>query len=261
MSLPVGKIGAIEARPIGAAILPPSRLPEVTRVGWWLSAARAAAATVATLIVTAGCSSGASGTPSSAIGVTAPGASSPATAASPARTGPPGGSEPSSRPSQAGAASSSPAPASPGPFRLTSPAFAENQPIPAEFTCHGADRSPPLSWTAAPPGTAALVLLVVDPDAKGFMHWSVLDLPAGTSRLPAGAGAPDAPIQQGRNDFGKVGYGGPCPPSGVHRYRFTLSAIARPLALSGHPTGTAVQTAVGASSVLAQATLVGTAAG
>jgi phosphatidylethanolamine-binding protein (PEBP) family uncharacterized protein len=93
-----------------------------------------------------------------------------------------------------------------------------------------------------PAGTKALVLLVVDPDANQFVHWTVLA----------------SAFQQGRNDFGNVGYGGPCPPSGTHHYRFTLSALAAPLKLAGHPSGSAVRTALAATKVLGRATLIGT---
>jgi phosphatidylethanolamine-binding protein (PEBP) family uncharacterized protein len=86
----------------------------------------------------------------------------------------------------------------------------------------------------------------------------VLDLKPTTTGLPRGVGPTADSFQQGRNDFGKVGYGGPCPPSGTHHYRFTLSALAAPLGLGGHPTGAAVRKALASAKVLARATLVGT---
>ncbi len=110
-----------------------------------------------------------------------------------------------------------------------------------------------------PAGTAALVLVVDDPDARGFVHWLALDLPGGAAGSLPGAVAANAPApQQGRNDFGRVGWGGPCPPSGTHHYQFALSALAAPLGLAGHPDGKAVQAALKSATILGQATLTGT---
>jgi Raf kinase inhibitor-like YbhB/YbcL family protein len=121
-------------------------------------------------------------------------------------------------------------------FNLTSPAFAEGGEIPRRFTCDGEDVSPALEWTGAPDKAAAFLLIVDDPDARGFVHWIVVDLDATASGgLPEGMStSPDSP-RQGQNDFGRVGYGGPCPPSGTHRYRFTLHALDAPLNLTGTP--------------------------
>ncbi len=141
---------------------------------------------------------------------------------------------------------------------LRSPAFADGAPIPSEFSCRGADVSPPLAWTGVPAGTAALVLFVDDPDGRDWVHWSVLDLPAQDGSLPRGVPSAADPPRQGLNDFGRVGYGGPCPPSGTHHYRFTLYALAAPLGLTGHPDGTAVRAALAKATVLARTTLTGT---
>jgi len=144
------------------------------------------------------------------------------------------------------------------PFQLSSPAFTDQTAIPVANTCKGRDISPELDWSSVPAGTAALVLFVDDPDGRDWVHWSVLDLPPATMQLPE-ALAPDAAgIQQGRNDFGNVGYGGPCPPSGTHHYRFRLYALAAPLGLAGHPDGTAVRAALARARVLGRATLTGT---
>jgi hypothetical protein len=106
-----------------------------------------------------------------------------------------------------------------------------------------------------PSGAAALVLVVDDPDARGFVHWIVLDLPGADGSLPKGvAPAADTP-QQGTNGFGKVGWGGPCPPSGTHHYHFTLTAIGTPLGLPGHPNGQEVAAALASADVLGQVTL------
>ena len=113
-------------------------------------------------------------------------------------------------------------------FRTSSPAFADGASIPARHTCDGEDISPRLTWSGTPLGARSLALVVDDPDApRGtFTHWVVYDLPADLTELGEGAtqGA------QGRNSFGRRGYGGPCPPPGdqPHRYRFTLYALEVP---------------------------------
>jgi Raf kinase inhibitor-like YbhB/YbcL family protein len=120
------------------------------------------------------------------------------------------------------------------PLLLSSPAFAPGGAIPSEYTCDGADISPPLAWSGAPAGTRSFVLVIADPDAPSgtFRHWAVYDIPAGARGLPAGygPGRPAAGLAEARNDFGQIGYGGPCPPQGggVHHYRFRLMAISRP---------------------------------
>ena len=143
-------------------------------------------------------------------------------------------------------------------FALTSTAFEEGGDIPREFTCDGADVSAPLAWTGVPTGAGALVLVVDDPDARGFVHWIVLDLPGTDGQLPKGVSSTADSPKQGRNDFGKVGWGGPCPPSGSHRYRFTLTAVAAPLGLTGQPSGEHVAATLAAADVLGEAALNGT---
>jgi Raf kinase inhibitor-like YbhB/YbcL family protein len=130
------------------------------------------------------------------------------------------------------------------PFRLASSAFAAGEAIPREFTCDGANVSPPLAWADVPAGTAALVLLVDDPDARDFVHWIILDLPGANGDLRKDIPPSTASPQQGLNDFGKIGWGGPCPPSGTHHYRFTLTALSAKLGLSGHPGGGTVRDAL-----------------
>jgi Raf kinase inhibitor-like YbhB/YbcL family protein len=110
--------------------------------------------------------------------------------------------------------------------------------MPRRLTCDGANVSPALRWSGAPVATRGFALLCDDPDAPAglWRHWAIYDLPATLTELP-GAIAPDA-FAQGVNDFGRVGYGGPCPPHGhgVHRYRFTLLALAvERLDLPRHP--------------------------
>jgi Raf kinase inhibitor-like YbhB/YbcL family protein len=109
-------------------------------------------------------------------------------------------------------------------FKLSSPAFADGTDIPVRYTCDGEDISPRLTWSGTPPGTRSLALVVDDPDApRGtFTHWVVYDLTPDLTELGEGS----TPGTQGRNGFGRTGYGGPCPPpGGPHRYRFTLYAL------------------------------------
>ena len=141
---------------------------------------------------------------------------------------------------------------------LTSSAFADGEPIPAKYSCRGADISPPLAWRGVPAEAKALVLFVDDPDGRDWVHWSVLDMPAEDGQSAAGVDPGASRPQQGTNDFRKVGYGGPCPPSGTHHYRFTLYALAAPLGLDGHPDGTAVRRALEKADVVARVRLTGT---
>ena len=147
---------------------------------------------------------------------------------------------------------------SPKPFTLTSSAFDDGAPIPRAATCDGADRSPALDWTGAPAGTQALVLVVIDPDARDFVHWVAFDMTgAPDGHLAAGLDASATHPAQGRNGFGKRGYGGPCPPSGQHHYLFTLSALDRPLGIGGTPSLAEVKAAM-KGHVLAETKLTGT---
>jgi Raf kinase inhibitor-like YbhB/YbcL family protein len=143
-------------------------------------------------------------------------------------------------------------------FVLTSEVFAEGGTIPREFSCDGSNVSPPLAWTGVPSGAGALVLFVDDPDARGFVHWVVLDLPAGDGALPKGVEPSAATPLQGGNAFGKTGWGGPCPPSGTHHYQFTLTAIRDPLGLGGGAPADDVRAALGRATVLGTATLTAT---
>jgi len=120
---------------------------------------------------------------------------------------------------------------------LSSLAFREGSKIPAKYSCQGEDVSPALHWGEPPQGTRSFALIMDDPDAPGgvFTHWVLLNVPLDTRDLPeavpAQAQLPDRSLQ-GKNDFGRTGYGGPCPPPGsAHRYRFTLYALDRMLDL------------------------------
>jgi Raf kinase inhibitor-like YbhB/YbcL family protein len=126
-------------------------------------------------------------------------------------------------------------------FTLTSSAFVEGGAIPRTYACDGQDTSPPLAWSGAPDGTKTLALVMTDPDANGFVHWVFFNVDATASGgIPTGFSAsPDGPAQ-GKNSFGKAGYGGPCPPSGTHHYAFRLLALDAPLALTGAPSASQV---------------------
>ncbi|MEA5503011.1 YbhB/YbcL family Raf kinase inhibitor-like protein [Halotia wernerae UHCC 0503] len=121
-------------------------------------------------------------------------------------------------------------------MKLASSAFDANGLIPVKYTCNGKDISPPLIWDEVPTGTQSIVLIVDDPDAPGgtFVHWVVYDIPATVRQLPEQIAAVETLSNggvQGTNDFGKLGYGGPCPPSGIHRYFFKLYALNQKLGL------------------------------
>jgi Raf kinase inhibitor-like YbhB/YbcL family protein len=130
-------------------------------------------------------------------------------------------------------------------FVLTSPAFKADGEIPRKYSCDGDDVSPPLEWADAPDDTVALALIVDDPDARGFVHWAVFDIDGTQSGgLPEGfSSSPDAP-SQGTNTFRRIGWGGPCPPSGTHHYRFTLFALNAPLELAGAPKADEIRAAM-----------------
>lgn len=121
-------------------------------------------------------------------------------------------------------------------LKVTSAAFAEGGAIPAEYTCDGRNVSPPLAWDGVPPDAKTLALIADDPDApRGvWTHWVVFNLPASERKLDEGVPATETlagGAKQGKNDFDNAGYGGPCPPSGTHRYYFKLYALDGALSL------------------------------
>ncbi len=126
-------------------------------------------------------------------------------------------------------------------IHITSPAFANGDDIPTRYTCDGQNVSPPLQWDAVPEETQAIALICDDPDApmKTFVHWVLYNLPPAARELPENAGAdaslPDG-AEEGVNDFAKAGYGGPCPPSGTHRYYFKIYALDRQVKPGRHAT-------------------------
>jgi Raf kinase inhibitor-like YbhB/YbcL family protein len=147
-------------------------------------------------------------------------------------------------------------------FAVTSPDFKDGGDIPTAFTCDGAGRSPKLQWSGAPEKTTAFALTVDDPDAPGgsFTHWVVYNIPGAARALDEGVKpAPDLGdgTKQGVNGFGKIGYGGPCPPPGPpHRYVFAFHALAKPIEQSDQESTEAVREAIQKAS-LAEARLVG----
>jgi hypothetical protein len=116
-------------------------------------------------------------------------------------------------------------------MKLSSPAFGEGETIPAEYTCDGGNRSPAFIWGGIPDNTISLLLVCDDPDAPGgiFRHWAAYNIPPDFPGLEAGYGPEslEPGFMQAVNDFGKPGYGGPCPPKGdkPHSYHFRLSAL------------------------------------
>ncbi len=115
-------------------------------------------------------------------------------------------------------------------MKITSSAFQEGASLPSKFTCDGGGTSPPLQIAGVPAGAKSLVLIVDDPDAPGglFTHWILWNISPQTNAISEG-GAPSG--VRGANDFGTSGYGGPCPPSGTHRYYFKILALDRELDL------------------------------
>lgn len=147
-------------------------------------------------------------------------------------------------------------------FEITSSAFTQGQPIPIVYSGKGDDISPPLSWSGSPNGTKSFVLLVDDPDApsKKWTHWVVYNIPETVHALPEAIPQEDTLADgtcQGISDFGTVGYGGPMPPSGTHRYFFKLYALDTMLSLPSSVNQSQVEKAM-EGHVLAKTELMGT---
>ena len=115
-------------------------------------------------------------------------------------------------------------------FMIMSSAFANGEAIPELYTCDGSDISPPLEWNFQPPGTMSFALICDDPDAPvgNWVHWVIYNIPADSLKLeenfPTDRRLPDVTLQ-GKNSWGRIGYGGPCPPGGTHRYFFRIYAL------------------------------------
>jgi Raf kinase inhibitor-like YbhB/YbcL family protein len=149
---------------------------------------------------------------------------------------------------------------------ITSTAFAPSGAIPSLYTCEGRNVSPPLAWSGVPAGTKSLALVVDDPDAPDpaapkmtWVHWVLYGIPPTATGLPEAVKPEALPAgtREGRNDFGRTAYGGPCPPIGRHRYFFKLYALDTVLPDLERPTRAQLEKAM-AGHVLAQAELMGT---
>jgi Raf kinase inhibitor-like YbhB/YbcL family protein len=147
-------------------------------------------------------------------------------------------------------------------FQLATTAFSAGGAIPRKFTCDGPDVSPKLAWSDPPGKTQSFALIMDDPDAPAgtWVHWVIYDLPANTRELAEGVAKQEQlsnGARQGRNDFGKIGYGGPCPPPGKpHRYFFKLCALDAKLDLKAGATKADVERAM-KGHILTQAELIG----
>jgi Raf kinase inhibitor-like YbhB/YbcL family protein len=151
-------------------------------------------------------------------------------------------------------------------IELASSSFAPMGKIPPRHTCEGEDVSPELHWSGIPDGTRSLVLIVDDPDAPDpraprmtWVHWVLYDIPPDATRLPEAVAEAVLPpgTKQGRNDWKRIGYGGPCPPVGRHRYFHKLYALDSELGDLRQPTKAELEHAM-EGKVLAQAELIGT---
>lgn len=128
-------------------------------------------------------------------------------------------------------------------MKLTSPAFSEGASIPRKYTCQGDDISPELTWSNVPQNTKSFALICDDPDASGgtWVHWVIFNIPPSVTKIPEG----EKPVGiEGITNFGKTGYGGPCPPSGTHRYFFKLYALDTELSLKRGATAQDVEHAM-----------------
>ena len=149
-------------------------------------------------------------------------------------------------------------------IELTSSAFEYGQPIPPKHACTGdvatslKDVSPELSWGEPPAGTQSFALIMDDPDASPdpFDHWIIFNIPASTRSLPESMPV-NSGFSNGNNSWGRTGYGGPCPPSGTHRYFFKLYALDEMLAISEGATKGELEKAM-VGHILAQGELMGT---
>jgi Raf kinase inhibitor-like YbhB/YbcL family protein len=146
-------------------------------------------------------------------------------------------------------------------LQITSSAFLDGAMIPGRYTCDGPDVSPDLSWSGVPDRSKSLALICDDPDAPvgTWVHWVLFNIPAGEKELPAEI-APEATLpngaKHGTNDFRRLGYGGPCPPGGTHRYFFKLYALDSVLSLESGATKDQVEEAM-KGHILAEGQLMG----
>lgn len=141
-------------------------------------------------------------------------------------------------------------------FRIYSPAFAEGKMIPEKYTCDSDNIIPPLVFENVPMGAKSIVLILNDPDSSGgnFNHWLVWNIDPESKEIKEGTEPTNA--NQGLNDFGKIGYGGPCPSEGTHRYVFTAYVLDKILALSSGASKTELEKEM-AGHILAKAAFMG----
>jgi len=145
---------------------------------------------------------------------------------------------------------------------ISSDAFNNGSSIPVEHTCDGEDHSPALSWDTVPAGTRSIALIVDDPDAPGktFIHWVIYNIPTDSTGLPAAVPKNktlDDGSLQGKNDFGRIGYNGPCPPPGkAHRYFFKVYALDTTSGLKSGATKSQLETAM-SGHIIAQGEMIG----
>jgi Raf kinase inhibitor-like YbhB/YbcL family protein len=144
-----------------------------------------------------------------------------------------------------------------GNMKISSSAFGHNQPIPPQYTCDGADQNPPLEISGVPDGTKGLALIVDDPDAPAgdWVHWLVWNIDPSVTEIAENS-VPSGGVE-GTTDFNRTGWGGPCPPSGTHRYQFKLYALDTPLDLNAKARKAELERAM-QGHVLEQVLLVGT---
>jgi hypothetical protein len=149
-------------------------------------------------------------------------------------------------------------------MNLTSPAFANGGEVPAKYTCEGADVSPPLAWSGVPASAKSLALIVDDPDApdpaapkRTWVHWVAYNIPPSAGQLAEGGRELPGGMLQGQNDWKRTAYGGPCPPTGRHRYFHKLYALDTVLPNLGPVTKDKLEAAM-KPHIVAHAELVGT---
>jgi Raf kinase inhibitor-like YbhB/YbcL family protein len=149
-------------------------------------------------------------------------------------------------------------------FTLKSPSFSHMGEIPAKHTCQGQDSSPALTWENPPAGTKSFVLIVDDPDAPDpaapkltWVHWVLYNIPANAKELPESVKTLPPGTLEGVNNWGRTGYGGPCPPIGRHRYFFKLYALSKELSPLRRPSKDDIEKAM-EGSILGKAELIGT---
>ncbi len=149
---------------------------------------------------------------------------------------------------------------------ITSTAFTANGAMPKLYTCEGRDISPPLAWSGLPTGTKSLALVIDDPDAPDpaapkmtWVHWVLYDIPPSATGLPEAVDHASLPAgtREGKNDWGRTGYGGPCPPVGRHRYFHKLYALDAVLPDLKHPDKAALERAM-RGHILGEAVIIGT---